>query len=63
MSTDLEARLLDHNSGISKWTKRRGPWEMVWSQKCASISKARELENKLERQGRGVAKDYISKGE
>jgi putative endonuclease len=53
MSTDLEQRLIDHNTGISKWTKFRGPWTLIWSQECASIGEARKLENKLKRQGRG----------
>jgi len=53
MTTDLEGRLIDHNSGVSKWTKYRGPWNLVWSKKCTSISQARKLENKLKRQGRG----------
>ena len=53
MTTDLEQRLIDRNAGISKWTKRRGPWKLIWSQRCGSVSEARKLENKLKRQGRG----------
>jgi putative endonuclease len=53
MTSDLEQRLSDHNNGVSKWTKHRGPWRIVWSKECASISEARKLENKLKRQGRG----------
>ena len=53
MTTGLEQRIIDHNNGISKWTNYRGPWKLVWSQACASISEARKLENKLKRQGRG----------
>jgi predicted GIY-YIG superfamily endonuclease len=44
MTTDLDGRLRDHNSGVSKWTKHRGPWKLVWSQERASISEARKLE-------------------
>jgi putative endonuclease len=53
MTTDLEQRLVDHNSGVSKWTKYRCPWKLIWSQQCASVGEARKLENKLKRQGRG----------
>ena len=53
MTTDLEQRLIDHNTGISKWTKYGGPWKLVWNQACESISDARKLENNLKRQGRG----------
>ena len=53
MTTDLEKRLKDHNSGISKWTKHRGPWKLIWSHQCPTIGEARKLENQLKRQGRG----------
>jgi predicted GIY-YIG superfamily endonuclease len=38
MTIDLGERLLDHNNGVSKWTKYRGPWKLVWSQARPSIS-------------------------
>ena len=50
---DLGQRLRDHNEGVSKWTKYRGPWKLVWSQECPTIGEARKLENKLKSQGRG----------
>jgi len=53
MTTELQERLKDHNSGVSRWTKYRGPWELVWSQQCPAIGEARKLENRLKRQGRG----------
>jgi len=28
-TADLERRIKDHNSGKSKWTKKRGPWRLV----------------------------------
>lgn len=43
MTTDLEESLLDHNNSVSKWTKHRGPWKLIWSQKCSSVSEARKL--------------------
>ena len=52
-TTDLEKRLLDHNAGVSTWTRHRGPWTLIWSQTCDSLSEARKLENQLKRQGRG----------
>ena len=53
MTTDLDQRVQDHNIGVSKWTRHRGPWNLVWSHECATIGEARRLENKLKRQGRG----------
>ena len=56
VTEDVSKRLSDHNSGISKWTKRyAGSWELVWQRKLDSLGEARKLENLLKRQkgGRG----------
>jgi putative endonuclease len=53
LSENVAARLVQHNSGISKWTKSRGPWTLVWSSDLLSLSEARKLENFLKRQKGG----------
>ncbi len=53
ISDDVNRRLADHNAGTSKWTKGKGPWSIVWTSQELSLSDARQLENKLKRQGRG----------
>ncbi len=53
ISVDVQLRLDQHNMGVSKWTKGKGPWEMIWTSEAMSLSDARKFENKLERQGRG----------
>ena len=53
LSEDVHHRLEDHNSGVSQWTKYRGPWILLWTSEAMSLSDARKLENKLKRQGRG----------
>ena len=55
LSEDVETRLQQHNEGISKWTKGKGPWVLRWTSEAMSISDARKLENLLKRQkgGRG----------
>ncbi len=50
ISEDPEERLCEHNAGISKWTKNKGPWIIVWRRQCTSSSEARKLENYLKRQ-------------
>ncbi len=50
ITENLTARLEQHNSGQSKWTKSRGPWRLVWQRGGLSFSDARKLENKLKRQ-------------
>ena len=53
LSDDVSRRLREHNAGISRWTRARGPWTLVWSSDAISLSEARKLENKLKRQGGG----------
>ena len=53
LSENVEARLAQHNDGMSKWTKGKGPWSLVWTSEAMSLSEARKLENHLKRQGRG----------
>ncbi len=61
LSEDVEARVLQHNSGISKWTRNRGPWTLVWSSQRLTLSDARKLENHLKRQ-KGVMGFYQTTG-
>jgi putative endonuclease len=53
LSEKVEHRLEDHNSGVSKWTKYRGPWVLLWTSEAMSLTEARKLENKLKRQKGG----------
>jgi putative endonuclease len=49
ISDDVNRRLDEHNSGISKWTKGKGPWSLAWTSEAQSLSEARKLENRLKR--------------
>ena len=53
LSEDVAVRLAQHNSGVSKWTKNRGRWVLVWTSLTLSLSEARKLENYLKRQKGG----------
>ena len=53
LSDDVERRVDQHNAGLSRWTKSRGPWTLVWQSVGMSLSAARKLENKLKRQKGG----------
>src|SRR5437868_5465048 len=55
LSEDLATRLAQHNSGVSSWTRNRGPWKLAWQSVEMSLGEARKLENRLKRQkgGRG----------
>jgi predicted GIY-YIG superfamily endonuclease len=54
LSQDVSERLTQHNSGISTWTRGRGPWQIVWTGPMSSLTEARKLENLLKRQKGGA---------
>ncbi|MFV0592833.1 MAG: GIY-YIG nuclease family protein [Draconibacterium sp.] len=49
-TSDLEVRLVYHNSGKSQYTSRKMPWKLVYSESCASRSEAMKRERFLKRQ-------------
>ena len=53
VTANVTRRLNQHNAGVSKWTKGRGPWRVAWQSESLPLSAARKLENRLKRQGRG----------
>ena len=55
LSENVAVRLDQHNSGVSRWTRDRGPWKLIWQSECMSLGDARKFENLLKRQkgGRG----------
>jgi putative endonuclease len=54
ISEDPDSRLLQHNAGLSKWTSRYPPWELVHVEPYANYSDARKRELALKRQKGGV---------
>ena len=46
-TSDLKERLTRHNTGNSRFTKGKGPWNMIFSIKLESRSEAILLEQKL----------------
>jgi len=53
LTEDVARRLNDHNTGQSKWTKKFGPWQLVWHDGPLSLTEARKLENLMKRQKGG----------
>jgi putative endonuclease len=54
LSEDIQIRLRQHNQVVSKWTRHRGPWSLVWESESLTLSEARKLENQLKRQKGGA---------
>ncbi|MCD6050439.1 MAG: catalytic domain protein [Verrucomicrobia bacterium] len=53
LSEDVAQRLSDHNRGVSKWTKSRGPWRLVWNSEAMTVGEAKKLESLLKKQKGG----------
>jgi len=55
VTENVRKRLDDHNSGVSKWTKRfAGSWRLVWQSQFVSLGDARRFEKRLKRQKGGA---------
>ena len=54
ISENVEIRVAQHNDGVSKWTKGKGPWALRWTSEAMSIGEARKMENLLKRQKGGA---------
>ena len=54
LSDDLPRRIEQHNFGISRWTKGKGPWALAWQSDKLALGDARRLENLLKRQKGGA---------
>jgi len=53
LSENVSERLKQHNQGVSKWTRNRGPWSLIWTSEVMTLSAARKLENRFKRQKGG----------
>ncbi len=62
LTSDLQARMLQHNSGQSISTKNRGPWDLVYSERFETLSEAVRRERYLKTgKGRDEIKQSLAK--
>jgi putative endonuclease len=59
VTDDVNRRLVQHNQGVSKWTRGRGPWILEWSSTPRSLGDARALENLMKRQKGGAGLETL----
>ena len=59
VSVDPSTRLAQHNTGLSKWTRGKGPWVLTWTSKPMSLGEARKLENLLKWQKGGMGLEKL----
>jgi len=63
-TTNLERRILEHNSGQSTYTSFSKPFELVFSQKFDSITIAKKIEYKIKQfKSKKVIISIIESGE
>jgi len=53
LTDDVDRRVDQHNAGVSKWTRGKGPWRLIWQSEEMNLSSARKLELLLKRQKGG----------
>ena len=44
MTRDIEKRLYQHNSGMSRWTRRGSGWKLIYHETFSSSAEARARE-------------------
>ena len=59
LSDDIVRRVEQHNQGVSRWTRGKGPWTLEWTSTPRSLGDARKLEILLKRQKGGIGLDPI----
>jgi putative endonuclease len=63
VTTDLDARLAAHRGEVpgkgAKYTRRRGPFEVVWTQPAKDRSEAHRIEWRLKRLTRAAKLDLV----
>jgi putative endonuclease len=52
-SENVALRVQQHNAGLTRSTRARGPWKLAWQSDVLKLSDARRLELDLKRQKGG----------
>src|SRR6266571_6040631 len=53
LSEDIARRIGQHNFGLSKWTRGKGPWKTVWKSESMNLSDARKVDSLVKKQKGG----------
>jgi putative endonuclease len=60
LSENVQIRLQQHNQGVSKWTRHREPWSLVWTSESLTLANARKLGKRFKRQKGGVGFRFLT---
>lgn len=44
---NINRRLIEHNKGLSKYTRNKGPWVLKYSEEYENLSEARKREKQI----------------
>lgn len=55
-TANIEARLITHNNGESRYTKNRGPWQLIYDESYSTRSEAMKRERYLKT---GKGREFI----
>ncbi len=58
-TNDVERRLFEHNNGLSRFTKGKGPWELVFIKEFSKKKEALVFERKVKRYNRNYLASLI----
>jgi putative endonuclease len=58
LSENIQVRLQQHNQGVSKWTRYRGPSSLVWESESLTLFEVCELEKRFKRRNDGLASGF-----
>lgn len=59
---NINRRINEHNKGLSKYTKNKNPWIIVYSEKFATLSDARKREKEIKSWKKKVAIEKLTQG-
>ena len=54
-TSNLVRRIKDHNSTKGRWTKKKGPWRLVYQEACSTKEEAYSREKQIKRYKGGRA--------
>lgn len=57
---DVNNRLDEHNRGVNKATRNKGPWKILSTWEFDSLKEARQMEYRIKKMKRRLSKEYIS---
>jgi putative endonuclease len=61
-TASLAQRIKDHNSTKSRWTKKKGPWHLVYQEAYSTKEEAYSREKQIKRYKSGRAFKLLVKG-